>query len=296
MVLLRTADSALEVAHEIARITPETISKLARKIYTALVGTSLEVMRERDYSPNTSQVVFFACAESVALSVGCHPSTLYRKLPELHEAGLVDARGHFCTHNGQTRLDGTVWSVRLTPNWGRAARVPLDYLKKSYRCLGDDIDAGRTAFAQMRESLLLQDKSDIRIDHILRWALSVPSKKPVILTNAKTQRFDLESIFDVPHAPKSDRAEMVYNAAKAMSNALNDSSSTRFYCAVLWGLLRLRDRGAGDYFATLHLMVSRARADVTEGFSRKGGAVLTARLKKAPFWELMRSLKDKPKA
>jgi DNA-binding transcriptional ArsR family regulator len=283
MVLLETANDALQVAHEIALRSAETLSDTARKIYTALVGAGLEVALERQYNPNVTQVVFFACAESVALAVGVHPSTVYRKLPELRAAGLVHAAGHFCTHNGVTRSDGTVWAVRLTPTWGSAARVPFDFLKKSYRCLGADIDAGRTAFSQMRESYPTRDKSGINLGHILCWALSTPSKTPVINDSRTVRRVDLETIFDVPAVPKQHRAETIFEAAKAMSAALNDSRSTRFYMAVLWGLTKLRDRGGGDYFGALHTMISRCAADVAEGWARdgNGGKLLVSRLKAA---------------
>jgi DNA-binding transcriptional ArsR family regulator len=274
-------NDALGVARELTLRTSESLSKTAQTLYTALCGAALEVSRERHYSPNTTHITYFCPAESVALAVGIHPATLYRKLPELRQAGLVDARGHYCTHNGQTRSDGTLWSVRLTPNYGSAARVGYDYLKKSWRCLGDDIDAGRTAFAQMRESYSTRDKSEIRLDHITRWALSQPSKNPATNDSRKAQRFDLESIFDVPHVPKQDRAESVYNAALALAGSLNDKDSTRFYCAVLWGLLRLRDRGAGDYFGQLYDIAARCRADVQEAFANdgNGGKLFSARIK-----------------
>jgi hypothetical protein len=292
MVLLKSVDSVLQVAHEIALRTSEKLSDTARKIYTALVATGLEVAVERKYSPKVSQVVFFACAESVALAVGCHPSTVYRKLPELRAAGLVHAVGHFCTHNGATRSDGTVWAVRLTPTWGSAARVGFDFLKKQYRCLGDDIDQGRTAYQQMRESYLTRDKLGIRLDHILRWALSTPSKNPVINDSRTMGRVDLGAIFDVPAVRKQDRSETIYNAAKAMSAVLNDNSSQRFFMAVLWNLVKIRDRTGADYFAALHLLVSRCQADVAEGWAKngRGGALLVSRLKQADLTpDLLRS-------
>jgi DNA-binding transcriptional ArsR family regulator len=284
MVLVGTADNALEVAQAIALRTTEKLSTTARKIYTALVATGLEVALERKYSPNVSQVVFFACAESVALACNVHPSTLYRKLPELQEAGLVACRGHYCSYNRQTRLDGTVWAVRVTPGRGSKVKIGFDWLKRSYRCLGADIEAGRTAWAQMRESISTRDKSVINLSHIRRWTLSRPSKTPVTVDS---RTIDLASILDVPAVAKQSRAEKIFEAAKAISAVLNDNSSHRFYMAVLWGLTKLRDRGAGDYFATLHLMVSRCSVDVLEGFARdgNGGRLFVSRLKQAGLYD-----------
>jgi hypothetical protein len=162
-------------------------------------------------------------------------------------------------------------------------------MKKSYRCLGNDIEAGKTAFSQMRESYPTRNKLGIKIEHILRWALSETHLEPVTVDSRIAQRFDLESIFDVPAVRKQERPDMVYNAARALSIAMQDNSSTRFYCALLWGLLRLKDRGAGDYFAALHLIAARARTDALEGFARKPGALFVSRLKVAPWFdEVMR--------
>jgi DNA-binding transcriptional ArsR family regulator len=283
MVLVGT-DNALQVAHAIALRTSETLSDTARKIYTALVATGLEVALERKYSPKVSQVVFFACAESVALACGVHPSTLYRKLPELQQAGLVASAGHYCTYNAQTRLDGTVWAVRLSPGRGSKVRIGFDWLKRSYRCLGADIEAGRTAWAQMRESKSTRDKSAINLSAVRLWALSRPSKTPVTVDS---RTIDLASILDVPAVPKQSRAEKIFEAAKAMSAVLNDNGSHRFYMAVLWGLTKLRDRGGGDYFGTLHLMISRCSVDVFEGFARdgNGGRLFVSRLRQSKLYD-----------
>ncbi len=285
MLLTLSASNALEVAREVSQRVPETLSPAAKIIYTALVATSVEVMKERGYSPNVTEVVFFAPAESVCLSVGIHPATLYRKLPELKAHGLVECTGHFCTHNGKTRMDGSLWSVRLTPTWGSAARVGYDYLKKSYRCLGDDIEAGNTAYNQMRESYPTRNKNQVNISHILRWALSRPNKNPVTIDPRISRRADLERLFDVPQVNRQERPNVVYEAAVAVSQALGDSDSQRFYMAVLWSLLKLRDRGAGDYFGQLHMMICRARADHEERFAKRAGALLVSRLKKAPWWD-----------
>ncbi len=282
-------NDALSAAGVLSQRLPPTLTDTAKRIHTALMATALEVMRERGYSPSTTEVVFFAPAESVCLSVGIHPSTLYRHLPALRAHGLVHCRGHYCTLNGRTRSDGSLWAVRLTPSWGSAARVGLDYLKGHYRVLGDDIDAGNTAFSQMRESYPTRTKAQINISHILRWALSEPHKKPVINDSRTTRRADLERIFDVPQVRRQERPDAIYQAAVAISQALGDHDSARFYMAVLWGLLRIRDRGAGDYFGQLHIMVARVRADREEQFARKAGALLVSRLRAAPFWEALRS-------
>jgi hypothetical protein len=283
MLLTLKAGNALEVANELACRTTQKLSKTGQRLYTALCATALEVMQEKQYSPNTTEVTFFAPAESVALAVGIHPATLYRKLHELHAMGLVHCRGHACTHNGKVRQDGSLWAVRLAPR-GSAAKVGFSYLKKSWRCLGADIAAGNTAYQQMRESYSTREKSSIRLDHILRWALSTPDKTPLKIDSRVPTRVDLEKIFDVPAVRRQDRADTIFEAALAMSNALQDDKSQRFFMMVLWNLLKLRDGGGGDYFAALHLMVRRVEADLAEGFARSGFALLFSRLKQAPWF------------
>jgi hypothetical protein len=286
MVLLESTDNALQAAHAIALRTAETVTAGPRRLYTALVATGLEVAREKQYSYKITEVTFFAPAESVALSIGCHVSSLYRWLPTLTALNLVAAKGHFCTHNGQTKQDGTVWTVKFRQS-DKRVRVGFDWLKKSYRCLGADIDAGRTAWQQIRESKSTTEKATINLHYCLRWALSTPSEKHVTDDPRFSKRFDLASIFDVPAVPKQSRAEKIFEAAKAMSTVLNDNGSHRFYMAVLWGLTKLRDRGGGDYFGTLHLMVSRCSADVTEGFARdgNGGKLLVSRLRQSKLYD-----------
>jgi hypothetical protein len=89
----------------------------------------------------------------------------------------------------------------------------------------------------------------------------------------------------VKHAAKEERNKMVELAAQALSQALSDTSSVSFYQKLLWQLLRRFDATGDDYSYQVYLMAQRARTDVLEGFSRKGGAVFTSRLKQTEFWE-----------
>jgi hypothetical protein len=243
----------------------------------------LEVAQEKQYSNKVTEVTFFAPAESVSLSVGCHVSSLYRWLPTLTALNLVAAKGHFCTHNGQTKQDGTVWTVKFRQS-DKRVRVGFDWLKKSWRCLGDDIAAGRTAYQQKRESYPTTQKATTNLSYVRRWALFVPSKNPISNDSRFSKRVDLESIFDVPAVPKQDRADTIFEAAKAISSAIQDgNTSQRFFMAVLWNLCRIRDRTGADYFGQLHTMICRVRADIDEGFCRSGFALLYSRLKQADF-------------
>lgn len=265
-------NNAVSAAAVIAERTPTNLSETAKRIYQALCGAALEVGKERRYHPSTTHITFFAPAEAVAIAVGIHPATLYRVLPQLTAEGLIAVRGHYCTHNGKTRADGSLWAVRLTPTYGSKARVGYDYMKKSFRCLSHDISTNRTAWKQVRESKAHPREKSIDINQILVWALSTDSKEPVTVDSRMTKRFDLESIFDLPHTRKQDRAESVYNAAVGLAASLGDSHSTLYYARVLWALLKLRDGGEGDFFGQLYDLVARCRADREEGFAKEGNA------------------------
>jgi DNA-binding transcriptional ArsR family regulator len=284
MLLLKTVDSAASVAALLADNVTEALTDTEKHIYEVLCSVGLEVMKARGYSERVTEVHFFCPAELVAMSVGIHPSTLYRRLPALREAGLADCRGHYCTHNGVTRSDGSVWAVRLSPNRGCKAKVPFDYLKKQYRCLGQDIESGRTAWQLVRQSKPREKQSRFDLSHILRFALS-DSPNSRSLDTRTAQRFDLETVLDLASAPKTEHAEMLLRAAKSVCVALQDNHSERFWYGVLKGLLRLRDSGKGDYFQSIYLLVARCRADVNEGMALKGGALAVSRLKRTQIWD-----------
>jgi DNA-binding transcriptional ArsR family regulator len=230
-------------------------------------------------------VVLFCPAEQVARAVGIHPSTLYRVLPELVEAGLVEARGHYTTLRGRTRSDGTAWAVRLRPVGGCKARLGYSDLKAQYRDLGGDIAAGRTSWALMRESKN-PTRGDIDLGLIRRWALPPPSTKSPLPYDSRTAaRRSLEAVLDVQHAEREDRSAAVTLAAEAMAAALRDRTGVNFYRRLLWQLLRRSDAGRGDHWHAVYLAAQRAAVDSSEGFARKPGALFVSRLKGAPWWD-----------
>lgn len=279
-MLTLPANDALQVASQIALKTSELTADGPRRLYMALCATGLMAARERQYKETVTEITFFAPAESVSLSIGCHVSSIYRWLPTLTALGLATATGHFCTLNGQTKSDGTCWVVRFRPTTGRLT-VPHDWLRKSWRCLGSDIDNGRTAWNQLRQSKALVTKATINLKYIMQWVSPYqPTKSPLSLTDAKKQRIDLEQIFDVPVVAKPDRATAIFEAAKAISLAVGDgNTSQRFFMMVLHNLCRIRDRTGADYFGQLHMMVARVQADVEENFARSGFAIFYSRLK-----------------
>ena len=103
-----------------------------------------------------------------------------------------------------------------------------------------------------------------------------------------TLRSDLEAVLDVPHVDKADRRGAVDGAARALSIGLSDPGGLMFYRWLLWQLLRHAEQHGGDYWHFVYEQARRARTDAQEGFARKPGALFTARLKQAPWWEAVR--------
>ncbi len=263
------------------------LSAKARVLYEALRSTGRIVADARGYCTNVSVVFFFCPGEIVAKALCMARSTMYLKLAELRDAGLVEGRAHYITYKGRTRADGMVWGVRLDPEHPKPVRVPYDYLKRSYRCLSADIEAGSTAYAQLGQS---KKDSEKQIDNqkILTWALPPsPTEKPDMNL---TVRCDLEQVLDVPYAAKQDRNTAVDGAARALAVSLADARGLMFYRWLLWQLLRLSDRHQGDYWHIIYEMACRVRADAAEGFARKPGALFTSRLKRWDVWEHVRRM------
>jgi hypothetical protein len=190
---------------------------------------------------------------------------------------------------GVVRCDGTLWSVKLLPHKGSRARLRYDDLKAQYRNLEADIEAGITAYAQMRQSNT-GETNGVTLESLLTWALSpAPAQNPVTLTVASEEHLSLEILLNVPFIPKQGRREGVDRAARALAQGLSDGSSLNFYRYLVWQLLRLHQQGR-DYVLAVHQMVIRASADHREGFARKPGALFVSRLKACNLWHELREV------
>jgi hypothetical protein len=280
------AVSASDVTLTVTQQLEKSLSRSALTLFQAVHTVAVEAAEARGYSSGVSEVALFCPVEAVALALGCHRATVYRALPELRAAGLLDVRGHFCTHRGRTRADGAVWAVRLRPVGGRAARVPYDALKRSYRNLSGDVEAGRTVWAAMRQSKLQPKKPGVDLSHVRRFALSEPHKAPVTVDCRMAGRRSLEAVLDVPMVERGERSAAVTLAAEALATALRDRGSTDFYRRLMWALLRRRD-ATGDTapFHVVYEQARRAAAESAEGYGRKPGALLVSRLKRARWYE-----------
>ncbi len=262
----------------------KTLSRTALTLFRALHEVAVEVAAARGHVPTVSQVSYFAPVEAVALALGCHRSTVYRAASELVDAGLVDHRGHFTTLRGRTRSDGSVWAIRLQPVGGCRARLGYGDLKRQYRDLGADVDAGQTVWSTMRQSKLQSRKAGVDLSYIRRWSLSPTHPTPLRSDCRTGSRRSLEAVLDVRHVDRSERSRVVDLAAQALATALRDHGAVNFYRALCWRLLRRLDATGEDHFHVVFQQAQRAAGEVREGYGRRPGALLVSRLKRAPWW------------
>ena len=265
----------------------ETLSGTALALYQALQATARRAAVARAYVPTVTHVTVHIPLETVARAVGKHRVTVWRALPKLRALGLVDARPHKTTAlGGRTVNSGTLWAVRLNPNEGTAAKLTHEELQHEWRDLDRDRRRGRTAYQEGMQQSKELPVEGFNLELLLAWAVAPqPTQTPLNNDCCGGARADLEAVLDVADVPTEARGEMVDTAARALSGALGDAGGLMFYRWLLWQLLRLQDRTGAAPFYQVYLAAQRARADRTEGFGRKPGALFVSRLKQAPWWD-----------
>jgi hypothetical protein len=277
--------------------TPETqlqtLSGTALLLYQALRETAVHVGAARGYVGSVTHVTVHLPLEVVALALGRHRVTVWRRLPELLAAGLVDARPHKCSSAGQTRNDGTLWCVRLNPDEGTPARLTYDEMKHDgWRDLDRDRRRGRTAFRAVREhrEKRMQQSKDFPqegfdLQLLLDWSLPPQTDLTPVNDRCTGSRRDLEAVLDVQYADKEERGAAVDGAAQALSAALSDWGGVMFYRRLLWQLLRRHDETGAAPWHAVYLAAVRASVDSAEGFARRPGALFVSRLKRSPWFD-----------
>ncbi len=285
---------AVSDAVSAASVIAEKVPKgLAQRVYQALLIPAIENARERGYV-NPSRVTFHCPAEIISTSLGISRMSLWRAVQVLRDAGLVDARAQkarLACRGGQVRNTGSVWQVRLFGN--KRCKLSYEELRHVWRPnFNDEIQQGRGSHAAVKaaQGRRVTYKSTLQeLDLTLLLKHSVDSKKHLAPVDSlvcnKPKNAVLEVLLDVGSARRGrDTVQRVDLAAQALATALGDSRSVNFYRRLVWGCLRASQRGT-DHFQTIYQMAVRARVDVQENFSRKGGAVLVSRLKQAGLYE-----------
>jgi hypothetical protein len=296
------ADNAVSAAAVIAGRLPQTLSGTTKLVYQTLLIPAVENARERGYV-NPSRVTFHCPGEIIAASLGISRMSLWRAVQVLKAEGLIDNRAHkanLACRGNKVRNTGSVWQVRLTPNHGSKAKLSYEEMKHSWRPnFNDEVRQGRGSHAtvkavQARHALARpsdvtykSNPQDIDLDLLLRH--SVDSKKHLTPVDSSVRNMPknavLECLLDVTAAkPGRDTVQRVDLAAHSLATALADAKSINWYRLLVWRALRA-SQGQVDHFQMVYNMAIRARVDLVENFSRKGGAVFTSRLKQTDFWD-----------
>jgi hypothetical protein len=282
-------DNAVTASEAIAERLPKTLPAQAKRVYQALLIPALENARERSYV-NPSRVTFHCPAEIISTSLKISRMSLWRAVQVLKAAGLIDNRAHKGNCRGRVRNTGSVWQIRLTPNHGKKCRLSYEELKHSWRPnFNDEIRQGRSSYRAL--VTYKRTSRELDIDLLRKWSVdSFKNSNPVNISVCnKPKNAVLEVLLDVSSArPGRDTVARVDLAAQALATALADKRSVNFYRLIVWNALKASQRGV-DLFQVLYQVAIRARVDVRENWSRKGGAVFTSRLKQTDYWdELMR--------
>jgi DNA-binding Lrp family transcriptional regulator len=289
MLATYEVNDAVSASASIAERLSKTLPAQAKRVYQALLIPALENARERSYV-NPSRVTFHCPAEIISLALGISRMTLWRAVQVLKDAGLIDNRAVKGTCRGRVRNTGSVWQIRLTPNHGKKCKLSYEELKHSWRPnFNDEIRRGRSSYRALVTYKRISKELDI--DLLRKWSVdSFKNSNPVNISVCnKPKNAVLEVLLDVSSArPGRDTVARVDLAAQALATALADQRSVNFYRLILWNALKASKRGV-DLFPMLYQVAIRARVDVQENWSRKGGAVFTSRLKQTDYWdELMR--------
>ncbi len=289
MLATYEVNDAVSASASIAERLSKTLPAQAKRVYQALLIPALENARERSYV-NPSRVTFHCPAEIISMALGISRMTLWRAVQVLKDAGLIDNRAVKGNCRGRVRNTGSVWQIRLTPNHGSRCKLSYEELKHSWRPnFNDEIRRGRSSYRALVTYKRISKELDI--DLLRRWSVDSKKHPPSVDTSVcnKPKNAVLEVLLDVSSArPGRDTVARVDLAAQALATALADQRSVNFYRLIVWNALKASQRGL-DLFPMLYQVAIRARVDVQENWSRKGGAVFTSRLKQTDYWdELMR--------
>lgn len=262
------------------------LSKGARLVFRMMHKLAVAKAQDCRYAviPNSAA---FHTPQLLLAFVARYTTRHFRRLTgELESAGVIDGGAHAAkvkTGIGTTRhlWDGSIWAVKLRPSTCDAYLSPEDW-RHEWRDFQADLESGRTAKKLM--SYLNTCEGLARQEHVLKtWAVN-PNAKMTSLCLERTfqaeQKMTLQdTVYALPligELSELKQAGAIGNAASAISHALGDSHSRRFWCGLLWAATR---NGSLEAFSAQLL---RLLADVQESSElRNPGALFAARLRSA---------------
>lgn len=266
------------------------LSRGATRIFESLHAAACEVVKARGYAALPDAVTFHVPQKLVALVVGYTDRHVRRLLPELVAAGLIDWGAHASKVNGMSLWDGCIWSVKVRQG-DTLPRITRQDWRHEWRDFAGDIEAGHTVKA-LRSALHTREGERDVHDALKTWAVSPGNvKSPVVSSEDIAPEGAVGRVPDVRevvyrlgslvHVHATKRAERVGVLASALSRALGDRHSRRWYCAVLWQAWRGEIEGKGS-LQTLCAVLLRLEADRQEWAGlRNPAALLATRLRAA---------------
>lgn len=213
-------------------------------------------------------VVLHLPVDLLADHLGVHRSTLWRWAKVLEDKGFLARRVHRGTLerevDGEKKplpvATGTVWAVRVRPG---KARLTYEDLKHPWRDMQADVAQGITAWAWK------QAGARPGFQDLLAWTVGArrgPARGEMPV--------GLEAIPYLREASPRDLPHLITVLADYLAGLLRDQGSRRFYAGLLWRVARGELNGWALYQA-----VRRVLVDLREGWARKPGALLVARLR-----------------
>lgn len=260
---------------------PNALKAGPRRLLELLHSVAVSTVAARAYPVTPSQVTIHQPQELLAAALGCALKSVYNWTQALITAGLLDARPHFTTSQGVTRIDGCLYAVALKPR--HVAHLPHDDLKHSWRDLDSDRAAGRTAWTILTESD--PDRAPGAWQAVLEaWAVTPGSatNTPLLSDPVNSPATVQDAAYMLPMlatSHPSKRPGLVGLMASTLAHALNDTHSRRWYCSVIWGAWTDEVEGRAG-LQVLASQLARLDADRTEWTDlHRPGALLAFRLK-----------------
>ncbi|WP_145999598.1 hypothetical protein [Deinococcus sp. UR1] len=268
-----------------------TLSRGAARLFELLHEAACEVVEKRAYTTLPDAVTFHLPQGLLAAAAGYTDRHVRRLLPELVTAGLIDWGAHASKVRGMSLWDGCLWCVRVRAGDTLPRISPVEW-RHQWRDFAGDIDTNNTAKALMSGLHACEGENDAPHGFLKTWAVNPGNiKKPVVSSSdmgdeeAAGRVPDMREVVyrlgDLMHVHPTKRAERVGRLASALSRALGDAHSRRFYCSLLWQAWRGETEGRGA-LQTLMSALLRLEADRQEWKDlRSPGALLVARLRAA---------------
>ncbi|WP_162798790.1 hypothetical protein [Thermus caldifontis] len=192
---------------------------------------------------------------------------------------------------------GTVWRVRVRPIFRpRPLKVLAPYLRFPWRDLKEDKAKGKTAKVLSVPDSMSGYKRGLLVGQgiTLQGLVGAPlatllQKNPIPSLYPDTAR-NLRALLRAASIPggREGRRRWAQDVAAAISAALGDEGSLRFWLRVVWAALKAVLFGGGEgVLQILARVVYMAQEAKQDGFARNAGAYAQALLRREGYWDLV---------